>query len=108
MGTGSDAYLYRPGSPWRAAGGQAFRIGFAQPWVDSSRVRAKVNCEFLTPAVVLQALRDVESGRLSKATPDRRTPLAQGLIALASHFSYVMPKNWILLMSLVVLPQLRR
>ena len=42
---------------------------------------AKVNCECLTPAVVLDALRDVESRHLSPAAPGGRTLLPQGLIA---------------------------
>ncbi len=81
MGTRSDVHFLGLGSPCRAAGVRHSEFSSAQFRADSSPLRAKVNCECLTPAVLLKALRDLESGHLSPATPDRRSPLAQGLIA---------------------------
>ena len=82
MGTRSDVHLLNLGSPCRAAGVRHSEFSFAQLRADSSMLRAKVNCECLTPAVVLHALRDGRSGHLSPAVPNRRSPLAQGLMAL--------------------------
>ena len=81
MGTRSDVHCLGIRSPCRAAGVRHSEFSFARLWADSSRLRAKVNCECLTPAVVLKALRDVRSGHPSPAPPGRRTPLAQRLIA---------------------------
>ena len=71
MGIRSDAHSLGLGSPCRAAGVRHSEFSFARPWADSSRLRAKANCECLTPAVVLKALRDLESGHLSPAASSR-------------------------------------
>ena len=81
MGVESDVHSRRLGSPNRAAGVWHSEFSFAQPLADSSRRRAKVNCECLTPAVVLQALRDAKSGHPSPAAAGRRRPLTQKLTA---------------------------
>ncbi len=81
MATRSDVHLLGLRSPCRAAGVRHSEFSFAQFRADFSPLRAKVNCECLTPAVLLKALRDLESGHLSPATPDRLSPLAQGLMA---------------------------
>ncbi len=98
MGTRSDVHFLGLRSPCRAAGVRHSEFSFAQLWVDSSRLRAKVNCECLTPAVVLHALRNVRAGHPSPATPDRRTPLAQGLMAsLTGHIrssEHKHPADW--------------
>ena len=57
--------------------------------------RSGTNCEDLTPAVVLRALINLESGHLSPAASGRRPPLPQGLIASRTRHVRSSEHTWV-------------